>query len=160
MLRSMAGCGISKTDSHMTRNLHRLIHRTAKTVDVRISTIAAPIRSSKRGQPFKARIVQYPLLLVSDWSQAIFKRGGHFWMAGHTLDAAVTFGETLTTFWGRYQKIDPALTFFEASEDWSRCIPFALHGDEGRGKDKKPILVLSAQPLITSPDMAASNLAG
>ena len=56
-----------------------------------------------------------------------------------------------------YQHIEPSLELFQETWEWQQdpswrqfVIPYAVHGDEGRGKLRKPIMVLSVQPLLTS----------
>ena len=158
-LRDMAQCGKHRSDSHACKNLHALLHRSGYTIPVKVTTVTAPVRLSKRGSSKKAKI-QYPVLQLSDWCRCIFKLGGHFLMGGWNLDQADAFGETLQLFWRRFQCYHPDLPFYAESHDWKYCIPFALHGDEGRGAGKKPIMVISAQPMITLPDMSDANSGG
>ena len=141
----------------MCRNLHRLIERSARALPIQISKTNVPIRLSKVGRPLRTKTVQYPLLRPSDWARCIFKLGGQFFLAGQTLDQIDSFSECLELFWRRHKHIQPEI-HFEGSP--GLAIPFCLHGDEGRGKGKKSILVLSLQPLVTSPDMSKSNLSG
>ena len=157
MLQKMAACGTGPDDPHMCRNLHRMIETSSRSLPVPISTAVVPIRTSKKGRPLKVKEVAYPLLRPSDWARCIFKRGGHFFLGGSSLDSVQSFGNTLEEFWRRYHTVDSTLKF-EGSPRFA--IPYALHGDEGRGKGKKPILVLSFQPLITNADMSISNLGG
>ena len=141
----------------MCRNLHKLIERSCRGLQVPITTTPAPIKTSRRGRPLKQRTIDYPLMRPSDWVAAIFKGGGHFFLGGCSLDQLGTFQDTLAKFWADYQKMEPDVVF-EGSARFA--IPFALHGDEGRGKGRKPIMILSMQPLITSLDMSTSNLSG
>ena len=160
MLRDLARCGVSRDDPHMCRNLHRLIKRASRQIKISITDIRAPIRTSKRGRPLRWKYAAYPILLPSSWADSIFRSGGHFWMGGCTLQDADSFGEVLSQFWHRFKVVQPQLQFYEEQHDWHRCIPFAIHGDEGRGKGKKPVMVLSLQPLVTSHDMSVSNMSG
>ena len=153
----MAACGNSRDDSHMCRNLHKLIEKSGRALQLPISTAWVPIKTSRRGRPLKTKMVDYPLLRPSDWLTCIFKTGGQFLLAGQTLDDIEAFGDTLETFWSRYTALDPHLEF----EGNPRLrIPYLLHGDEGRGRGKKPVLVLSMQPVVTSADMSESNMSG
>ena len=159
MLRDLAACGgRSGNDPHACRNLHRLIHKTARQLRVTISRFPTPIRTSKRGKPLRWRMEQFPIILPSSWLSAVLSAGGNFFLGAQNLDQAAMFAETLYTFWDRWHKVDGTITLDE--QDWRTSIPVALHGDEGRGKGKKPIMVLSLQPLVTSPDMSTSNMAG
>ena len=157
MLKSIAECGSARNDSHACNNLCKLLCKTARALDMPIATAPVMIRTSKQKQPLRGRIVQYPLLLASDWARCIFRRGGHFFMAGLSLDDVSAVGATLELFWRRYKKLDCHMNF---EGDPAFAIPYAIHGDEGRGKGKKPILVLSMQPLVTSPDMSHTNMSG
>lgn len=49
----------------------------------------------------------------------------------------------LSRFWSRYAKIDGVHVPYP-----SRTVPWMLHGDEGRGQCKRPLLVVSFQPVI------------
>ena len=160
MLRDMAKCAKHRNDSHACNNLQKLLHKSGHQLRVRFSFISTPVRLAPRGVTKKA-LVKFPLLKLSDWCQTIFSKGGHCLLGGQNLDQAKQFGLTLRLFWERFKIIEPQLPFFnEPGHNWDFCIPFLLHGDEGRGSAKRPVLVLSAQPMITSPDMSTSNLKG
>ena len=157
MLQKMAACGNSRTDSHMCQRLHKLIESSTRSLPVPISTADIRIRASRRGRPLKTRVVKYPMLLPSAWATSIFKMGGHFLLAGLSLNDVDSFGDTLEVFWERFKVLEPD---YEVPGNPRYTLPYALHGDEGRGKGKKPIMILGMQPLITSHDMSTSNLGG
>ena len=73
------------------------------------------------------------------------------------MDDVIRFQNTLEEFWHNFKKVETGVTFKGSPR---LAIPYCLHGDEGRGKGKKPILVLSLQAILTSPDMSQSNLGG
>ena len=62
---------------------------------------------------------------------------------GHDLDNLNEIERMLTTFWQRYANVDA-----EHVPCPHRTIPWMLHGDEGQGQVRRPILVISFQPLI------------
>ena len=160
MLRDMAKCAKHRNDSHACKNLHKLLHRSGHQLRVRFSFVGTPVRLAPRGVTKKA-LVKFPLLKLSDWCQTIFSKGGHCLLGRQSLDHATQFANTLRLFWSRFKMVEPQLPFFsEPEHNWDFSIPFMLHGDEGRGSAKKPVMVLSAQPMITSPDMSTSNLKG
>lgn len=64
-------------------------------------------------------------------------------MGGHTLDSWNEAQKTLETFWNRYSNIDPNVPAIP-----SCTMPMYLHGDEGRGLGKRPLLVISYQPVM------------
>lgn len=54
--------------------------------------------------------------------------------------------EMLSQFWERHQFVDGRCT---APKEPRCTIPYFIHGDEGRGQVKRPILVVSFQPLFS-----------
>lgn len=149
MLTALAQCGKGKLDSHACRNLHGLIKRKGKLLQVNISYMMLQKRLSRR--KLVAVEMPHPLLKLSDWARTIFQHGGHFFMKGHSLDSVRTFKEELHTFWVRYAKADPTHPFFRAvpnQSEWDTYIPIAIHGDEGRGRQKQPVMIISYQPLL------------
>ena len=141
----MAKCGKSRADSHVCSNLHRLLKRTGKMLDVKISTTPLWVRYTKK-RPQQA-LVNYPILRITDWANTIFRRGGHFFLGGHSLDNPEPFQRELQKFWERFQVTDPDFPMPQKSE-WSKCIPIAVHGDEGRGRLKSPIMIITVQPIL------------
>ena len=144
----MAKCGKSKTDPHTCSNLHRLLAKSGKLLDVKISTLPLWIRYSRK-RPQQA-LVKYPVLRMTDWVDCIFRHGGHFFLGGQSMDNAEAFGGQLYNFWENYQVVDPDFAFFREypKAEWNRSIPIAIHGDEGRGKAKNPVMVVTVQILL------------
>ena len=52
-------------------------------------------------------------------------------------------------FWDTYRCVDATHPLFTSSYDLSGCVPFLLHGDEGRGLLRRPFMVIAWQPLIS-----------
>ena len=82
-------------------------------------------------------------------------------MAGGTLDQVDQFGKELETFWKNFKVADPGFRFTQETPqaEWCRCIPIALHGDEGRGKAKQPVMVISVQTVLPLTE-GKSNMKG
>ena len=66
----------------------------------------------------------------------------------------------LTDFWEGYKETDPDHPVYESGQDLSTHVPYMIHGDEGRGKGKVPILVESIQPLISYLGIGRTNQSG
>ena len=140
----MAKCGKTKLDSHICRNLHKTVKKFDKVIPVEISTVRTSVRLSRR-RPQKVPI-DYPILRFSDWVECIFNFGGHFFLGGQSLDHADEFRGVLSDFWDKFHSSEP--DFGLPKSQWGECIPIALHGDEGRGRQKQPVLVMAAQTII------------
>ena len=151
MLSRLAMCGNKKTDSHTCRNLHRWLHRSGQLLPVAVSTVCTPVRVSRRN---KNQIeVAYPVLRPSSWLRCSCELGGHAFLAGHSLDSMDEVSNLLRLFWSRYKLQDPNLRFFQdfpSGDEWGHSLPVAIHGDEGRGKGRNPVLVTAVQTVLPS----------
>lgn len=65
-------------------------------------------------------------------------------LGGHRLEDLPAIESMLSQFWSRYQYQDPAV----APIVLTRTIPLFVHGDEGRGQVKRPLMVVSIQPIL------------
>ena len=58
-------------------------------------------------------------------------------------------GKDSATFWQQYQLLQPSHDVFTThAADLQHRIPFVLHGDEGRGQKKKPVLIMQIHPVL------------
>ena len=115
---------------------------------MKVSFVRLWVRTSRR----RVHLIptNYPLLRLPDWVSCSFQYGGQFFLGGCTLDDPSAFIMKLQTFWRNYKVVDPSLPFFRKNDEssYSSCVPIAIHGDEGRGRAKQPIMVISVQPLL------------
>jgi len=51
--------------------------------------------------------------------------------------------DALNEFWRKWRIVNPTHEICQGEENWSRLLPFYLHGDGGRTYKKDPILILS-----------------
>ena len=107
-----------------------------------------PVRVVRKGKPRKTNM-SFPVIMPSSWLKYSLSVGGEAFLGGCSLDAESAYSEMLETFWAKYATSHPDCPCFE-QEDWcpSRSIPICVHGDEGRGKAKAPIMILSIQPVV------------
>lgn len=88
----------------------------------------------------------WPVLLLSDWIRVTFEDahyGGYFLLGGHKLNRWEDAKQMLQTFWTRHSKVSGDMPEFPEA-----TLPILIHGDEGRGQGKRPILVVGFQPVI------------
>lgn len=130
---------------NVSRNLHRFIHRTNRTLDVPVSYVSTPVRTRVARRWSVAR-KHWPVLYLSDWFKTCMNHGefqGFFMLGGYKLHQLSDVEEMLETFWKNHAYINdhqPAVP--------RRTIPMYLHGDEGRGQGKRPLLVIGFQPIV------------
>ena len=128
-----------------SRNIYNFIHKKDKTLPVSISSVVVPVRGKSRYKHIEERR-PWPLLLLSDWVKTSFENpyGGFFFLGGYKLDQLDRVKDMLRRFWENHKMVDSNITPNKPEV----TVPFYLHGDEGRGQCKVPVLVLAAQPII------------
>ena len=145
----LAKCGRKRVDSHACRKLHSLLWRTGKLLPVHIELLTLRKRMSRR--KLVTVPTSHPVLKLSHWAVTAFKYGGHFFLRGQSLDHAPNFGRELQDFWEKMAVAEPDLPLPD-KDKWCQHIPISLHGDEGRGKQNQPVLILSYQPVFPLKD--------
>ena len=134
----------SKKSANYSRALHSLIHRDDKTLPVEIASVRTKVRIPRKR---KVLLRPWPVIPLNNWMKLCFtdpKYSG-FSLAGKTLDEWADAQNMLKEFWSRYGKIDQTMV----PSNPSQTIPVYLHGDEGRGLGKRPLLVISFQPVMS-----------
>lgn len=140
-------------DGHnSSRALHGYIHRRGKTLQVPITSVPTRFKL-----PRKRKVIggPWPVLHLKDWILTCFKHfAGFFFLAGETIQTWEKAQGHFTRFWDRYKK-----AFGVDVAHPEATIPMYIHGDEGRGLAKRPILVISFQPLMAwgGPDLVNSH---
>ena len=84
----------------------------------------------------------WPVVYMSSWIRVAFQKYNGFYMVG----GRKTWHEAqsmFTEFWDRHSRSGGSIP-----ERPGQTLPIWLHGDEGRGLGKKPLLVISFQPVI------------
>ena len=108
--------------------------------------------------------MQYPVLLPSAWLRFSLHSGGEAFLGGNTLDAVEAYTALFSDYWEKFRHVHPEFHLYSRPDFdermASRCIPCLLHGDEGRGKAKRPIMVLSMQPHISHKGPSYTNSSG
>ncbi len=134
-----------KTLKNASRNIYNFIHKNDKTLPVTISSVVVPVRGKSRYKHIEEN-KSWPLLLLSHWVKTAFEDpyGGFFFLGGYKLNQLDSVKDMLRRFWENHKGVDSSL--IPARPEVT--IPFYLHGDEGRGQCKQPVLVLAVQPII------------
>ena len=148
-----------RSSAHVCRNLHRLIHREGFTVPVEISFVETPVR--KRRPIVKKVTVAYPVIYPSSWINYLLREQSYLLLGGVELCDVRQWQALLSDFWRLYRMYDPDhIMNFPNAPASTHTIPLYLHGDEGRGKYKLPIMVESFQPCISFKGIGFKNSSG
>lgn len=138
-ISGLSRCGRNlRTGKNHSRNLYGYIQKKGKALPVPVSTVTTPIRVSRRR---KMELRPWPVMHLSSWAKIVLEQyGGFFFFGGMTLNNLPDVEAMLSGFWDKYQKAEG-----ESTEHPTRTIPYMLHGDEGRGRCKRPVLIVSFQ---------------
>lgn len=117
---------------------------------MKVDAIVAPVRKIMNCRVRKVDM-QFASVLPSSWLEYSLSIGGEAFLGGHGVDSGHCFEEMLAGFWKKYKDLRPDCPFFhrpDYAQVARRSIPILIHGDEGRGSCKRPIMCLSIQPLV------------
>jgi len=121
------------------------------TVSTKEIIIKKKILTSHGKRRSKEIPIQHPIILLSHWMASILASFPKFFLGGlcPEVDGEKSYVSMFTRFWERFKSVDPSHPIYQKCEKQrGYTIPIALHGDEGRGLAKVPLLVLAYQVII------------
>lgn len=142
--------------SNAARDFNRWVHRDGRIFPVPIKKLKVRVRVRQRNQKGKVRIFDkkmgYPVIFLSDWFEKVMELHPKFFLGGFDLDNDQTKWKAMfSDFWRWFEDVDPSHPIHQKPmEEKAYSIPIALHGDEGRGLAKTPLMVWSFQVIIPS----------
>ena len=160
-MEELARCGSNQaSEKNIRRNLHKFVHRTGRTLPISIDYVRCTVRRI-RGK-IETIPLPWPIIHLSTWIHFIMSTGGRLLLGGFHIMQEHMWKKMFDGFWRDYRKVDPTHPLYhqEGVKDYSTYIPFTLHGDEGRGKNKAGVMVESFCPLITVKGPGRTNLKG
>lgn len=134
--------------------MHKVMGKIGGYLPVDIKFEKVPVRTITKSRVGET-MMDIATLPLSSWFKASINLGGHFFFGGKSLDHIEGFMEILDKWWRNYRMLDPDHPCFcrdgqDVEEQFKFWIPIALHGDEGRGRYKRPIMICSYQPVLTN----------
>ena len=158
MLYKISAAGRSK--QNVCRNLHRLIHREGFTLPLDITFICIPVRKRR---PMVSKVkVFYPVICPSTWMSFLLKEQSYLILGGIDVKEPHKWQALLCDFWQKYLLMDKAHVMhkYKSEATLSCTVPLYLHGDEGRGKYKLPVMVEAVQGVISWKGVDHKNSSG
>ena len=149
ILAKLARCRRGKArNGNACRNLHRMLSTDGWTLPIQISDAPLRIRNVRNR---KEENVVWPVLKLSSWAAFELGQGGEMLLAGHNLEQEASWKRLLQDFWGQFFEKEPDHPIYDPAFglDVKRVIPYMVHGDEGRGRNKQPLLTISFQCLFS-----------
>ena len=158
MLARLAKCARAKDEANVCRNLHRLLQHRDFTLQVRISYANIDIKHATKRQHVNK--VPWPVIRLSDWVRFVMESQPQLLLAGNMLSQSHLWEPILEDFWNKYQPIDPGHIVYQLGLNRKRTLPFMLHGDEGRGRLKQPLLIVAFQGVLSHLGVDRLNQSG
>ncbi len=132
--------------SNVCRNLHTLIHmRKELTLPISVDVVSLHVRKRK---PLRISQIYWPVLRIKNWLHFLLEHKPEILLGGCTLESG-SWRSMFADFWGSYKLMDPTHEVFASGYNLEMVIPYSIHGDEGRGLAKKPLMVLAWQLIIS-----------
>lgn len=131
-------------------------------MNIEISFVGCPVRTIRKGQ-VKQEVQAWPVVHFSQWLRcALQDFGGKLVLGGHHITEQGKWQGLFQTFWDTYRSVDPQHPIYDSVSHGNQCLylPYTFHGDEGRGKNKTPLLIESFQVVLTNKGVDHTNLSG
>ena len=159
MLERLAKCARAEDEANVCRNLHRLLQHKDFTLQLQISYASIAIKHATKRRNLDQ--VPWPVIRLSDWVRYVMEQqGGQLLLAGNSLTQSHLWEPILEDFWNKYQDVDPGHIVYKLRMNRRRTLPYMLHGDEGRGRMKQPLLILAFQGVISHLGVDRLNQSG
>ena len=161
-LERIASCGSSSKHNrrNLSRNFHALLDKLGKRIGVEVASHTVTLRAKwPKIQPEKK---PYPMVTLSAWAKCILRDLPRYFLGGcNNVENTEVYTRTFHMFWTNYRHTQPDHIVYETfpQEQWGYIIPYALHGDEGRGRNFIPTLVVTFQMLVHPLGMGYTNTA-
>lgn len=143
LLQKLAG--LHKCQKTACRTLHRLVESYGVTLPLRFHAVSITVRKLK---PVRVVEAWWPFFSMRTWAEYLLANYPRVLLGGSLLQDHHLWRPMLQEFWDSYQLYDPDHPVFASDYDRSCLVPWAFHGDEGRGQARIPFLTLSWQPLV------------
>lgn len=143
---------------HICRNFHKYLEREKRLLQVNVRMVKLRVRVHR--PRVEELDLDYPFIGLEDWAKFLLEHHPKFLLGGWDITEKDDYTEMFARFWERYKALDEHHPIFSSFSDFSHCIPYCVHGDEGRGKSKTPVLITSYQMLIGYNGEQATNMNG
>lgn len=155
MLARLAKVGDGKCGKqNACRASHRLVEHAGVTLRLKMDAISIVV---KRAKPLGTHRVWWPCITMQEWTSYLLCNHAQVLLAGHRLDETTSWKAVFLRFWSSYKRVDPGHPVFSSNLPLDQSIPYAYHGDEGRGKGRDPFMVISFQPIVSHLGLDSCN---
>ena len=134
-----------KSRKNACRSIRRLITATpGVTLKIPIDVCEVHVKLRK---PIRVLKAWWPMIRLDQWAKFLLREKPELLLGGNSTKG--NWRKTFTEFWDNYKKVDSQHPIHSESFDLGGCIPYYIHGDEGRGQLRRPYMVISWQCMIS-----------
>ena len=138
---------VNNDGKNACRNIHALVKRThGLAIPLSIDVCSIWVKQRK---PVRVERTTWPIIKLESWLDYMLGHQAELLLGGHCL-GDLGWRAMFARFWQLYQHVDATHRVFQdfTEAELSTCIPFMIHGDEGRGLVRRPYMVVSTQPVV------------
>ncbi|CAK9059481.1 Uncharacterized protein SCF082_LOCUS31509, partial [Durusdinium trenchii] len=100
-------------------------------------------------KPVRCLKVWWPMIRIDQWVKYLASHQPRLLLGGQLPDPNGKWKEMFSKFWSDYKVLNGDHPIFHRGDvDLGACLPYFIHGDEGRGQLKRPYMVVSIQLAI------------
>ena len=153
-MEKLAGVHCSRTNA--CRNLHKLLdNRTGLQVPIPLEVVQITIR---RVRPLRCVEAWWPQLTMRSWLRYLIREKPQVILGGALLNDTLKWQSTFSSFWESYRSYNPSHPVFQKPDlPLGLCVPYFIHGDEGRTSSKKAFMVLAWRPVVSHLGLSHCN---
>lgn len=134
-----------KSKKNACRTIRRLINRTpGVTLKIPIDICEVHVKLRK---PLRVLKAWWPMIRLDEWAKFLIREKPELLLGGNSVKG--NWRKTFTDFWDNYKKVDGQHPILSESFDLGGCVPYYIHGDEGRGQLRRPYMVISWQCMLS-----------
>ena len=116
------------------------------SLDIPIDACEVHVRLRK---PVRCLKVWWPMTRIDQWVKYLASHQPRLLLGGQLPDPNGKWKEMFSKFWSDYKVLNGDHPIFHRGDvDLGACLPYFIHGDEGRGQLKRPYMVVSIQLAI------------
>lgn len=121
---------------------------------------AVPVRVALRRPYLWRETLYWPVLRMKDWINILLSRCPQILLGGYQLDQAQQWKTMFSGFWTEFKTCSSGHPVYSSNLPLDHCVPYFLHGDEGRTLRSRAMMIESFQPVISRKGMKVSNESG
>ena len=115
---------------------------------------------AKKKPTYRIEQIYWPILRMSDWVRVLLDQVPQVLLCGKSMQNTTEWQACLQSFWKVYEETDGEHCVFSSGYPLEYCIPYFLHGDEGRTHRTRSFMIESFQPVISYKGPNKTNESG